>query len=97
MSYTTCNLTSKPCRHCSLETYLQVGIKFKRHPITKLSIPAGSYRNNLILGQICNNAPLKTNPWIDTMKICPVIDSLEHPPIYIPYKIKKYTRKKVAS
>jgi len=95
--YIICTLTSEPCRHCSTETYLQIGTKIKRNPITRLSMSAGAYRNRLILGQICNNAPLKTNPWIENMKICPVQDSKEHPPIYIQYKIKKHIRRKVVT
>jgi hypothetical protein len=65
-----CSLTGIECRHCSQEVVVR--------PYTNISlenghyVPKGQGRKICEVGQICNTAPIGSNPWIDQMNTCPV-------------------------
>jgi hypothetical protein len=62
-----CPLSTSDCEYCSEENQREIrdatDLKTKRKVMIKKIIP---------LGLMCNNAPIKANPWIANMKQCPL-------------------------
>jgi hypothetical protein len=62
-----CPLSTSDCEYCSEENQREIrdatNLLTKRKVMIKKIIP---------LGLMCNNAPIKANPWIANMKQCPI-------------------------
>jgi hypothetical protein len=62
-----CPISNEDCEYCSEESHREIrdatNLLTKRKVMIKKIIP---------LGLMCNNAPIKANPWIANMKQCPI-------------------------
>jgi len=67
----TCELTGTECKFCSTEVQFRPYTSVvKENGVFK---PTGHGNKRCIVGQICNTAPIGTNPWISEMNTCPVL------------------------
>lgn len=79
-----CPLTGESCRHMSMEWTAKIFTKLKKDSTTGLFVPDKMGSRAVLLGAMCNNAKLKTSPWITDMKVCPIVEGANAAPVKIP-------------
>ena len=66
-----CPLTSTDCDYCSQEKTTRPFTRLEKNTVTGMFVPIGLGKANIILGEICNNAPVGKSPWVKDQKECP--------------------------
>ena len=59
------------CRFLSQERTTRPFTRIERDPTTHLYKPVGMGSRKVVLGLMCNNAPIGESPWVDEMNVCP--------------------------
>ena len=79
-----CQVTGEQCRFLSIEWTVKIYTAVKKDPRTGLFIPDKMGSRKVLLGPYCNNAKLKTSPWINDMTVCPTVEGANAPAVKIP-------------
>ena len=66
-----CPLFDEECRFLSQERTTRPYTRIEKDPTTKMYKPVGMGSRKVILGLMCNNAPLGKSGWVDELKYCP--------------------------